>query len=155
MNILKQTRLTHNISQIEACKILGVSRRTYQRYEGVENDNAKLEAFSAAINNRFIVDEEHGVLSIASIRELVKPVLEELNISICILFGSYAKGKASDISDVDLLVDYNYSGIDYFAAVEKFREALHKKVDLITTSQLISSKEFMETILKEGIRLND
>lgn len=155
MNILKQTRLTHNISQIEASKIIGVSRRTYQRYEELETNSAKLDAFSAALNNRFLVDEEHGVLTIASIKELIKPVLEEFNISICILFGSYARGTATDISDVDLLVDYNYSGIDYFVVIEKFREALHKKVDLITTSQLVSSKELMETILKEGIRLND
>ena len=39
------------------------------------------------------------------IKEKCKLVLDEYPVNYCILFGSYAKGKAGESSDVDLLID--------------------------------------------------
>lgn len=154
MNKLKNTRLSHGLTQTEAAKILGVSLRTYQRYELSNLQEAKETMFINAINSVFVVDEEHGVLTIDSIKELLIPVLKQFNISVCYLFGSYAKGKAGPMSDVDLLMDANqFHGLDFFGFVETLRTTLNKKVDLITTKQLLTSQELMETILKEGIRI--
>lgn len=155
MNELKKTRLSHNLTQKEAALILGISSRTYQRYEEKQDDK-KSEMFIDRINKEFRIDEENGILSINSIKELLLPILKEFNISICYLFGSYARGEARPTSDVDLLMNIeNVDGLKYFSFVERLRSTLNKKVDLITTSQLTSSKEMMEVILKEGIKIND
>lgn len=43
MNELKRIRESLNLTQIEAANMLNVSRRTYQKYEALENSNdAKL-----------------------------------------------------------------------------------------------------------------
>lgn len=155
MNELKKTRLSHNLTQEGASKILGISCRTYQRYEK-RIDSKKLEIYVDRLNKEYLIDETHGVLTIHSIKELLLPILKEFNISICYLFGSYAKGEEKPTSDIDLLMNIeDIKGLKYFAFVEKLRSTLKKKVDLITTSQLVTSKEMMETILKEGIKISN
>ena len=75
MNELKKIRLSLNLSQIEAAGILGISRRTYQKYEAVddENDN-KLKYFIFRLSEFNIIDESHGILKIEDIKEKVKVV---------------------------------------------------------------------------------
>ena len=155
MNILTETRLKHNLSQNQVSKLLGCSTRTCQRLETLSDDSIKVKNAIKLIESNFTLDETHGLLSIESIKYLSRPVLAEYNISLCYLFGSYAKGTAKPTSDVDLLVDlHGVNGLQFFAVVEKLRVVLSKKVDLITVDQLTSSKELLETILKEGIRLH-
>ena len=45
------------------------------------------------------------MLSIEEIKSYVIPVVEKYPVEKVILFGSYARGDASDTSDVDLIVD--------------------------------------------------
>ena len=71
----------------------------------------------------------------------------------CYLFGSYAKGYATEKSDVDLLVDTDITGLDFFGLVEEFRESLHKKVDLLRLEDIRDNKEILLEILKDGIKL--
>ncbi|MCP1382238.1 nucleotidyltransferase family protein [Runella salmonicolor] len=50
------------------------------------------------------------------------------------LFGSYVRGEATKESDVDLLVELDYSqriGLHYVQMIFDLEELLHKKVDLI------------------------
>ena len=44
--------------------------------------------------------------------------------------GSYAKGKATETSDIDLFVSDSITGLKFYELAEKLRESLHKKVDL-------------------------
>ena len=39
MNELKKIRTSLNISQVDAAKVLGISRRTYQKYEALEDES--------------------------------------------------------------------------------------------------------------------
>ncbi|MCR5349379.1 MAG: helix-turn-helix domain-containing protein, partial [Acholeplasmatales bacterium] len=39
MNELKKIRESLNLTQIEAANILNISRRTYQKYEALEDDS--------------------------------------------------------------------------------------------------------------------
>lgn len=51
------------------------------------------------------------------------------------LFGSYARGEADENSDVDLLIDWDYSkitGFDYVMWWEEIKELLHKDVDFVS-----------------------
>ena len=54
-----------------------------------------------------------------------------MEIEYCYLFGSYAKGTANDNSDVDLMVKTDISGLKFYDLIEKLREELNKKVDLL------------------------
>ena len=71
----------------------------------------------------------------------------------CILFGSYARGSATEKSDVDILISTEITGLRFFGIAEKLRQELHKKVDLLDTEQLNNNKELLDDILKEGIRI--
>ncbi len=69
------------------------------------------------------------------------------------LFGSYAKGKASDTSDIDLLISSDVKGLKFFGMVEKLRTILHKKIDAPSIEQLKDNIELTDEILKDGIRI--
>ena len=62
-----------------------------------------------------------------------KPVLKAY------LFGSYAKGEASDTSDIDILVDIDYSqkvGLQFFQMKVDLENLLKTKVDLVSSNGL-------------------
>lgn len=55
------------------------------------------------------------------------------------LFGSYVRGEATEESDVDLLVELDYSqriGLHYVQMILDLEELLHKKVDLVSEGGL-------------------
>ncbi len=55
------------------------------------------------------------------------------------VFGSYARGDADDQSDIDLMVELDYSksiGLKFFAMQNQLEELLDSKVDLITTESV-------------------
>lgn len=100
-----------------------------------------------------VIDESHGVLSIEQIREICTRVFEGLEIEYCYLFGSYAKGTANDNSDVDLMVKTDISGLKFYDLIEKLREELNKKVDLLNFEQLNNNLDLINEILKDGIKI--
>jgi predicted nucleotidyltransferase len=55
------------------------------------------------------------------------------------LFGSYVLGEATEESDVDFLVELDYSqriGLRYVQMILDLEELLHKKVDLVSEGGL-------------------
>ncbi len=62
-----------------------------------------------------------------------KPVLKAF------LFGSYARGKADENSDIDILVDLDYSqkiGLQFVQMKLYLENILHSKVDLVSSNGL-------------------
>lgn len=82
------------------------------------------------------VDEEHGILSIQRIKDVCNDVFSDYDVEYCYLFGSYAKGRATEESDVDLLIATTASGMLFYDIVEALREGLKKKVDVLNMEQL-------------------
>ncbi len=74
-------------------------------------------------------------------------------INFCYLFGSYAKGKATSTSDVDLYLSSSLSGIRFVGLIEKIRTLLKKKIDLIRDSELENNIELIQEIFKYGIKI--
>lgn len=99
------------------------------------------------------IDEEHGLLTIEDITRKCSKVLEQYDINFCYLFGSYAKGKATATSDVDLLISANVKGLKFYGLVEEIRGALRKKVDILDINQLKDNIELTEEIFKDGIKI--
>lgn len=115
MNVLKNLRIEKELTQQQAAKLLGISLRSYITYE---NDDTK----TGTIKYNYIIeklkeinpiDEEHGIVTVEYIKNKCKPILEKYNAEYCYLFGSYAKGKATEKSDIDLLICVDIMGIKF------------------------------------------
>ena len=80
-----------------------------------------------------------NVYSMDEIKEKLFPVFVSYPIVRAVLFGSYAKGKQTLNSDIDILIDSNgkIKGIDFFGVREDIMEALDISVDLIEASQIV------------------
>ena len=155
MSTLKQLRLSKKLTQQEACDILGVSLRSYKEYENNEKKAGtfKYRSMISELEKYVVLDEEHGILTLDEIKDGCKAVLDEYDVKYCVLFGSYAKGKATQTSDIDLLVSTDIVGLKFFGIAERLRERLHKKVDLLDLRQLADNQALIDEILKDGVRV--
>lgn len=155
MSALRELRLSKKLTQQEAATILGVSLRSYKEYENNEGKvgTLKYRSMISELEKLVVLDEEHGILTMDEIKEGCKAVLDEYDVKYCILFGSYAKGKATEKSDVDLLVSTEIVGLKFFGIAERLRETLHKKVDLLDLRQLADNQALIDEILKDGVRV--
>ena len=93
------------------------------------------------------------ITKIDNIKKVVSDVLSKFDVDYCYLFGSYARNKANELSDVDLLVSTKITGMAFFGLAEELREALHKKVDLLNLEQLSKNQVLLNEILREGIKI--
>jgi len=152
---LKNIRMSKGLTQVQAAQILGVSRRTYIKYENGEANlpEIKYHFLCRTLEEHGRIDEEHGLLTIDQIREVCSRVFEEYGVEYGYLFGSYAKGKATEKSDVDLLVSMPVNGLKFFGLVEMLREELKKKVDVLDVAQLNHNAALVQEILRDGIKI--
>ena len=153
--LLKEIRNKYNLTQKEAANLIGIPYRTFVRYEEGEpiKDSYKYTKMVQDLDNALKVDEDHGILSLETIKKTLLPVLDKHGINYCYLFGSYARNEAKETSDIDLLVDTSITGIQFFVLVEEMRTALCKKVDLLRLIDLQNGNPIILEILKEGIRI--
>lgn len=152
---LKEIRKQNGLTQKDAAKVIGIPYRTYIRYEECEHYSSsyKYQKIVSDLLEKTKIDENNGVLSIEFIKNTLVPILEKHQISLCYLFGSYAKGNPKENSDVDLLVDTSLTGMKFFNLVEEMRVALHKKIDLLRLIDLENDNPIAIEILKDGKRL--
>ena len=105
------------------------------------------------------------VYTTSEIANIINPIAEKHNLKAVFLFGSYARGVAKETSDIDLLVDTTGTALKGLFALGalycELKEALGKKIDLITESaleqkgQMPSEECFCETIKRERIKIYD
>lgn len=82
------------------------------------------------------------IYSIKEIEEKVRPIAEMYETGNIYLFGSYARGEATEKSDIDLLVEKgNANGIKFFVLFDEFRETFGKDIDIISDYQIEESKK--------------
>lgn len=152
---LKDIRLQSNLTQEEAAQLLGVTRRTYVNYEAgkIDESSLKYRYIVETLKNANLLDENHGILSIDQIKKICSEIFKNYSVDFCYLFGSYAKGRATEISDIDLLVAMPVDGMKYFELIEILREQLKKKIDLLDVTQLDNNPTLVKEILKDGIKI--
>lgn len=152
---LKDVRTEKKLTQEQAAKLLGISRRTYIKYENNESltSELKYKFMCQTLESYGFIDEEHGVLTVEQIKETCAKIFFEYNVEYCYLFGSYAKGTAKETSDIDLLVSMPINGLQFFGLIETLRETLKKKVDVLDLGQLNNNIELVKEILKDGIKI--
>lgn len=152
---LKELRKKKKLTQAACAKYLGIPLRTYQNYEtdASKVGSIKYNFMLQKLEQYGFVDETHGILTIEQIKNICASVFKEYSVEYCYLFGSYAKGKATEVSDVDLLISTPVSGMRFYDLVESIREALQKKVDILNREQLNNNPELINEILKDGIKI--
>ena len=70
-------------------------------------------------------------------KEKIIEICKRNDISYCALFGSFARGEATEKSDIDLLVRFSKpKGWNWISAALEIEDALGKKVDLVTENTL-------------------
>lgn len=152
---LKELRKQNKLTQAECAKYIGMPLRTYQNYEADASkaSSMKYMFMMQKLEEYGFIDEVHGILTIDQIKDSCATVFKEFPVEYCYLFGSYATGKATEASDVDLLIATEISGIKFYDLVEAIRESLHKKVDVLDRKQLLDNPELVNEILKDGIKI--
>lgn len=152
---LRELRKNKGITQKQAADFVGVPLRTYSEYENKpeKQSSIKYKYIVEKLYSYGYIDEENGVLTLDEIKKLCTEILSKYPVEYCYLFGSYAKGKATEKSDVDLFVSTALSGIKFFGMVEELREGLKKKVDVLDQKQIINNFELLNEILKDGVRI--
>ena len=87
------------------------------------------------------------------IKEKLTPIFSAIPIERAILFGSYAKGNPTQLSDIDLMIDSKgkIRGIDFFGVLEDITQTLDIPVDLIEASQIIDGSRAQREITETGI----
>ena len=155
MSALKELRIDKKMTQQEAADLIGVSLRSYKSYENeaAKQDTLKYKYMMEQLISYNFIDEEHGVLTIEEIKRKCKKVLEQYNVEFCYLFGSYAKGRETASSDIDLLVSTDVKGLKFYGLVEDLRTVLQKKVDVLDMNQLKDNLELTGEILRDGIKI--
>ena len=77
-------------------------------------------------------------LSVAEINQ-IKTFFADKPVKKVYLFGSYARGEADENSDIDLLIDWDYTkyiGLNYVFWREEIETILNKDVDFVSTDYI-------------------
>ena len=95
------------------------------------------------------------IYSIEEIKRRIVPVAKKYDISVVWLFGSYARGEANEMSDVDLLIEGgSIRTLFQLSALRlELEDALQKPVDLITVG--CRDEAFLRKIRQDEVRLYD
>lgn len=103
------------------------------------------------------------IYTIEQIKEIIAPIAQKYHIPAIYLFGSYARGTASEASDLDFLVDTAGTGLTSLlklgALYVDLETAFKKPIDLITVSSIEQPPQspcdlsFRHAVLKERICL--
>jgi len=154
MNI-KELRISKGLTQVLAANLIGMELRTYQNYEcgKSKRDTLKINYIKKVLEDYERINETKGILTIDELKKYLSEVCSNYSISYVYLFGSYAKGTAKETSDIDLLVDCKESGLQFLGLQEDLHKTLKKNIDLIRIKDLESNFDFLNEILKSGIKL--
>ncbi len=97
-----------------------------------------------------------SVYTTNEIAEKVRPIAEAYGIDKVYLFGSYARGEATDSSDIDFYVELSKPlGLRYCSFFSDIEESVGKSVDIITKdglynpATLSTNQPLIDRILEE------
>ena len=154
-NALREKRKQLGLTQIQAARLCGVSRRTYQTYEENNSFNSGYEELMNKLQEIGLLDGSNYICSIYQIKKACKEVFQEeyKEVECAYLYGSYARGEANGNSDIDIIVVCPPIGMKFYGIAADLEEKLHKQIDLHSHRQIINEEKFLICILKEGIKI--
>lgn len=74
------------------------------------------------------------IYTIEEIQQLITPILQEYEVEKAYIFGSYARGEATEDSDVDIMIKKGKleTLLQFSGLALKIETVLHKELDLVT-----------------------
>ena len=112
-------------------------------------DLSRAKYYNRLYGNRIM---EKRVYTIDEISNIVKPIAKSYGVGRLSLFGSYARGDATEDSDIDfrIIEDGALRGFVRLAGFHReLEESLHTHVDVIPTDAL--SESFLNEIISEEV----
>ena len=88
-------------------------------------------------------------LSIAELANRLSPVFSDYDIKKAVLFGSVAKGTATDKSDVDIMVDSGLKGMRFVGLLED----VQNDVDMLDVSHIEHGSLIEREIADTGVTI--
>lgn len=156
METLKEFRKRTGLTQEQAAKLCGVSRRTYQTYEEKGDIGDTYSVILNALKEMGI--DENGdptILNLKTIKDKTSVIFAKYpEVRCAYLFGSYARGEATSKSDVDIvIVESEIMGLKFYGLAAELEESLGKSIDLLNSEQLTNNEVFLARVLIEGVKI--
>ena len=91
--------------------------------------------------------------TIEKIKDIAAPIANKYKVESIYLFGSYARGEATENSDLDFLVfgGADFKLTDIFALAEDLRAAFQRQVDVFEISEINTNSDFYANIMNERL----
>ena len=155
MSKIKDLRKQCGLTQKEASTLTNIPLRTYKNYE---NDDKKIGSIKHMHIIRTLeeynrIDETHGILKTEDIIRICNEIFSMHEIEFCLLFGPYARGLATETSEIDLIIATAISEIAFLRISDLLHEALHKKIRLLMMNELMNDEELLYNVLKDGVKI--
>ena len=97
--------------------------------------------------------------NIELIKKTLEPVFRENGVKSAILFGSFAKGTATEKSDFDIWVDSGLRGLKFVGLIEESRCALaetvlgDREIDMFDKTHIIPGSRIENEIFNTGVKI--
>ncbi len=159
-SIIKTLRTNLNLTQKALAEQLNMPLNTLRNWEQSQRQPSQwmldliIHYALSNAQNQYIngpIDEENGILPFTFITQEVRKIAKIKPIEKVILFGSYAKGTAQPMSDVDIYIDSKLDDLEFFECAEQLRNALKKKVDLFSQRIIQPSSNLQKSIQTQGL----
>lgn len=95
------------------------------------------------------------VLTMEELRQVIQTLLTRYHAEAAILFGSYARQEADEVSDIDVIIvgGAQFDPTDVFALADDLHRTTQKDVDVYELREIDQQSDFYKTILEEGVRI--
>lgn len=91
--------------------------------------------------------------NLTDLQMMLTPIFTAYGISRAVLFGSMAKGIATEKSDLDLLVDSNLHGLKFVGFMEAVRQAVGVPVDIFDVRHIEKDSRIDHEIRSTGVMI--
>lgn len=114
-----------------------------------QNDKVSDSGFLEYITDR----DNKKPYTIVELKQVLTPIFKKHKVKKAILFGSYVKGTADTRSDVDLVVETDLKGWDFYGLLGDISGALRFPVDLIEKRTIEKGSDFEKEINNTGVTI--
>ena len=145
------------LTQIELSNILNIPVKTIRNWEQnirVPSDYMVDLILDRVLRKQFedkLINDENYIPSFLTIKEKVNNVVSNYNIDKVYLYGSYAKGEQTYLSDIDLYIVSEIDNLEYFEVIDDLRSLLNKKIDLLSNKTVKKESPIIKEIERTGI----